>query len=133
VYSSRAGESALKQAGAPLDMIWDGTTATFPSFIVALCIRAAEARWDATDGTGIMHYTIGGKALKLLEDYAQITEADLEAERIARTNPRAIQNAKCFYKAIKSSISGYKRSHICASDHPRHRWSDPCLSHLLSL
>jgi hypothetical protein len=104
--SSRAGESAFKQAGAPLDTIWDGTTATFPSFIVALRIRAAEARWDATDGTGIMHYTIGGKALKLLEDYSQITEADLEAERVARTNPRAIQNAKCFYKAIKSSISG---------------------------
>jgi hypothetical protein len=104
--SSRAGESAFKLASAPLDTTWDGTTATFPAFIVSLRIRATEARWNATDGTGIMTYTVGGRALNLLDNYSQITKADLEAARASRTNPRAIQNSKCFYSAMKSSIIG---------------------------
>ena len=52
--SSRSGESAFKIARESLDTTWDGTTANFPAFIVALRIRATEARWDATHETGIL-------------------------------------------------------------------------------
>lgn len=104
--SSRSGESALKLASAPLDATWDGTTANFPAFVVALRIRATEARWNAPDDTGILTFEKNGQTINLLDAYSNLTEADLEAARTTRTNARAIQNSRCFYKAIKESCTG---------------------------
>ena len=38
--ASRSGIQSYTDMAAPLDEIWDGTVATFPSFVVSLRLRA---------------------------------------------------------------------------------------------
>ena len=65
--SSRSGKSAFKTPSAALDTKWDGATANFPAFVVSLRIRATEARWNATDATGILTYHKNGNTINLLD------------------------------------------------------------------
>ena len=100
--SSRAGSTAFANASSALDETWDGTVANFPSFLIALRIRANEVRWDVAGDTGII--TIAGT--NLLTHYHSTTDAAIANAYAARTNDRAIQNSKAMYKCIKASISG---------------------------
>lgn len=104
--SSRAGSYAFATASAALDELWDGTIEKFPAFIISLRVRASEVRWNAAAPQGIMSYTVNATACNLLTEYHSIPEADLEAARLARADPRAIQNSKALYKCLKSSITG---------------------------
>jgi hypothetical protein len=104
--SSRAGSTAYATASSALDETWDGMPDTLPSFVVCLRIRSAEVKWDAPDHHGILTYGTHD----LLTAHHSVTEATLEAARIARTDSRAIQNAKSMYECLKKSISGDLRS-----------------------
>ena len=100
--ASRAGSSAFNDASAPLDVTWDGTPDTFPSFIISLRIRAAECNWNAPAPQGII--SIGTR--NLLTDYHSVPLADVTAATANRTDPRAIQNNRALYRALKASILG---------------------------
>jgi hypothetical protein len=104
--STRAGSNAYITASAPLDVIWDGTIEKFPSFLIALRIRASETNWGAAAPQGILVYAISGADQHLFDNYDVFTDAILEAARVARTNDRAIQNARTLYKCLKTSIGG---------------------------
>jgi hypothetical protein len=49
-------------------------------------------------------------AHNLLTGHHNISDADLETARTARTDPRALQNAKAVYKCLKKSVTGNLRS-----------------------
>ena len=106
--ASRSGFQAYKDMSAPLDEIWDGTVAAFPSFVVSLRLRAEEGKWNAASPHGIL--TVDGQ--DILKDYHSITDTQVEAAQVARIDTRAIQNAACMYKCIKSSIKGDIRDTI---------------------
>lgn len=118
--SSRSGSSAYATVSSPLDTVWNGDTATFPSFVVALRIRAKEGKWDAAgtvdpvtnittpNPTNILQ--IGGK--NILTEYHSISDTEIETAATARTNDRAIQNSKAMFSCIKLSIDGDVKSTI---------------------
>ena len=106
--STRSGFQAYTDMSAPLEEMWDVTVATFPSFVVALRLRAEEGNWNAPSPHGIL--TIDDK--DVLKEYHSITDTQVETAQKARTNTRAIQNATCMYKCIKSSIKGDIRDTI---------------------
>ena len=106
--ASRSGFQAYTDMSSPLEEMWDGTVATFPSFVVALRLRAEEGNWNAASPHGIL--TIDKK--DVLKEYHSITDTQVETAQKARTNTRAIQNATCMYKCIKSSIKGDIRDTI---------------------
>ena len=100
--SSRAGASAYQLSSSPLDELWDGTVASFPSMVLSLCLRFRECRWNASSPQGILK--VGGQ--DILTNYHSITNANIETARTNRTNSRAIQNSKAMFRCLKSSIKG---------------------------
>ena len=105
---SRAGATAFTQVCAALDTKWDGTSLVFPSFLTALRIRAREAGWDKAGNTGICN--IG--AHNIFTHYHHLSATDTDAARVARVDPRAIQNSQAMYRTLKSSITGTLSSSI---------------------
>ena len=114
--SSRAGSQAFATACMVLDDTWDGTADAFPTFVVALRVRAREVNWGAPTPYGIL--TIGATqadqnnnipafaGYNLLTDYHNITQTQLTTAFNNRTNDRAIQNSKAMYRCLKASITG---------------------------
>ena len=100
--NSRAGLEAYKRMSSALPVKWDGTTTSFPDFLVVLTSRSQEARWNSPGASGIL--TING--LQLLTDYSNISEAELETARTARTDARALQNSKAMFLCLVSSMHG---------------------------
>ena len=99
--TTRAGDCEFKDISKPFDTIWDSTAQTYPSFSSNLARRANYEVWDRAAPHGILN--VNGK--DVLEDSKYITEADLIAARIARTNHRAKQNCKSLFKCLESSIT----------------------------
>ena len=100
--STRSGSLAYAQVSSQLDTVWNGDVSSFTSFMVSLRVRAREGKWGKAGDEGILE--LGGK--NILTKYHSITDADIEATRVTRTNNRAIQNCKAMYNCIKSSITG---------------------------
>ena len=100
--STRQGSQVYNDSSALLDETWDGSVATFPSFIVSLQLRASEANWNAAAPHGIL--TVDDK--DILNEYHSVTEEKVKDARTARTDSRAQQNARAMFKCIKSSIEG---------------------------
>ena len=92
--ASRLGSQAYADVSAPLDDIWDGKVNTFPSFVVALSLRAEEDKWNAASPNGILD--INGE--NMLTEYHSITEIDIATSCTNRTNNRAIQNARAMFQ-----------------------------------
>jgi hypothetical protein len=114
--SSRAGSLAYTTACSPLELKWDGTINKFPSFLIALRVRASEVNWGAPAPQGILAYTVGGTVRNLFTDHYSISEADLEAARAARTDDRAVQNSRTLFKCLKHSIEGDLRATLFDQD-----------------
>ena len=106
--ATRSGSQAYNDASAPLDEEWNGDVSTFPSFVVALRLRASEAKWDATAPYGILQ--INGS--NILTNYHSITEVEITNALTNRTDNRAIQNSRAMFQCIKSSIKGSLRDTI---------------------
>ena len=107
--STRLGSQAYSDISSPLDEVWDGSVNTFPSFIVALTIRAKESKWNAAAPYGILQVD-GHNAIT---DYHTINETQITDARTARIDNRAIQNTKAMFKCVKSSIKGDRALTIC--------------------
>ena len=112
--STRSGSSAYAKASSPLTEKWDGSIDKFPNFIVALMSRASESKWDATAPHGILTYVITGVNKNILTEHHSIPLTDIEAARTTRLDPRAIQNARCFYFCIKDTLEGDIRDIVYA-------------------
>ena len=114
--SSRAGSLAFATACSALDDEWDGTTETFPPFLISLKIRAAEVGWNAAGDSGILRFETGPanapQILHLLDSYYSLDENVIETARTNRTNNRAIQNSRAMYKCLKNSITGDLKSTV---------------------
>lgn len=117
--SNRVGNEAYNNAKAALNQTWDGTTAGFPEFLLSIRMRADDAKWDAPSPHGITHVPTGATDAQgnpvtahLLTEYHLITDAMVTAANTARTDPRAIQNSRAFYHALKSSITGNLRTTV---------------------
>ena len=102
VLSSRSGSMAYERIFTPFDDIWDGEVAKFPSFVTELRIRAAEGKWNLDAEPDILKFG----TQNILTDYQSISDADIEAARVARTSDCALQNALSIFTCIKSSIKG---------------------------
>ena len=70
--------------------------------------RKSDAQWNAASP----HGTLDVLRHDILTDYHTITAAEIESVRLARTNNRAIQNARTMYHCIKASIKGSVRDTI---------------------
>ena len=103
---TQSGSSAYNTISSPLDQLWDGAVESFPSFLVALRIRAKQGKWNATGDKVILTIDVDGKNKELLTEYYSITDGAIEIARAARTNVRAKQNSKAMYSCLKSSITG---------------------------
>ena len=66
---TRSGSSAYSTISSPLDQLWDGAVESFPSFLVALRIRAKQGKWNATGPEGILTINVDGKDKQLLTEY----------------------------------------------------------------
>ena len=73
----------------PLPQTWDGNTASFPTFIINLRLRAIKAKWHATGTSGIL--TVDGK--NIFTSFHSITKENIELARMNRTNNRAIHTS----------------------------------------
>ena len=104
--ASRAGSTAMQDASAILDDTWDGTVSAMPAFITSLKKRSQMAKWNAPDPNRILTYSINNVDHSLLSDFHDIPLSDLEAARIARTDPRAIQNSRAMYYCLSKSLDG---------------------------
>jgi len=100
--SSRSGSMAYERISAPLDKAWEGEVSKFPSFVTELRIRATEGKWDLDVDPGILKF--GNK--NILTDYHSISDADIEAARVARTSDRALQNATSMFNCTKTTVKG---------------------------
>ena len=106
--STRSGMQAFEEISKPLIDKWDGSIATFPTFIINLKLRANKGRWNATGDTGITRINNN----EIFTAYHSISDLEIETARINRTNPRAVQNSKALYRCIESSITGDVRTTI---------------------
>ena len=97
--STRSGENAFKQMCEPLSHRWDGSPNYFSLFIAALELRST-IHWNDATNNGIMK--VVGK--DLLTKYHDITDANITAACIGRTDNRALQNARALFKCLKSSV-----------------------------
>ena len=115
---TRSGMEAYEKMVEPLSQVWDGTPASFPTFIMNLRLRASKSKWNATGPSGIMD--VDGN--NILTSYHSIVDAQVESARSARVNPRAIQNSKALYHCLESSISGPVKTTIFtqAENIPKH-------------
>ena len=75
--STRIGSKTFSEACAPLEQKWGGSVQNFPSFVVSLRLRAAEANWNAPAHHGIVK--IGTN--DILTDYHSVTDNETEALR----------------------------------------------------
>ena len=79
--STRAGSSAYTTISASLDNLKDGNVSTFPSFIVELCLRAEEGKWNTAAPQVILEIdtTFAGAVVSvtknILTDYHSVTDA----------------------------------------------------------
>lgn len=117
--SNRVGNEAYNNAKAILKQTWDGTTSGFPEFLLAIRMRADDAKWDTPPPHGILRLPTGATNAQgqpvtahLFTEYHLITDAMVTAAKTNRTNPRAIQNSRALYHALKSSITGNLRTTI---------------------
>jgi hypothetical protein len=110
--SSRAGSSAFEKACSPLSDKWDGSVEKLPNFIISLQTRATECKWDAPAPNGILLFSVNGNNRNVLTEYHSIPLTNIEAAYAARTNDRAIQNARCFYHCVKATLEGDIRETI---------------------
>ena len=106
--NTRLGSQAYSDIAAPLDEVWNGDVSTFPSFIVALTLRAKKGKWNAAPPHGILE--INGH--NILTEYHSTTDAEIATARTGRVNNRAIQNSKAMFECISSSIEGDVRNTI---------------------
>ena len=72
--SSRAGACTYQLSSSPLDKLWDGAVASFPSFVVSLRARARQGIWNTSAPQGILE--IGGQ--EILTNYYSITHTEIE-------------------------------------------------------
>ena len=99
--STCAGSSAFTLASAHLDVTWDGSTATFPTFVIALHVCSSKACWDAPTPHGI---TINMP--NILTDYHHNSMAHIEMAFVAHTTPCTIQNTYAMYMTLCHSLVG---------------------------
>ena len=113
--STRAGSTAYSTISAPLDEVWDGHVATFPSFIVALRLRGEEGKWNAAAPQGILTFpsATAGVTNNILTDYHSVTDTQITTARAARVDQRAIQIAKAMFNCIKSWEYAYSFRWYC--------------------
>jgi hypothetical protein len=110
---TRIGSSAWEKACAPLDVKWDGTIDKLPAFIIALKTRGLAAKWNAPAPNGVLSYSVpstiaGAPAIdrSILTEYHSIPMNVITDAATARTDDRAIQNARAFFCCLRDSIEG---------------------------
>ena len=110
--NARSGSNAYNTISSPLDQLWDGAVESFPSFLVAVRVRAKQGKWNATAPEGISTIDVDDKNENLLTEYHSVTDTAIEAARVARLNTHAMQNSKAMYACLKSSITGSIKNSI---------------------
>ena len=106
--TTRSCDCAFEDISNTLDTIWYGMAQTFPYFSSSLTRRANDGEWDRVIPQGILK--VNGK--NVFEGSQSITEEGIFTARIARTDPRSIQNYKASFKCLKSSITPLAKSTI---------------------
>ena len=96
------GENAFPDMSEGLKDSWDGTVASFPSFVLKLRLRVTKGKWNNAAPRGGL--TIN--AYNLLTDYHSIIDAQITTERAVRADNYVIQNFRAMLNCIKASISG---------------------------
>ena len=102
----RSGLTAYEQACAPLKTKWDGSADEYPTLLIELRDKARDCKWDAPGDTGITTIPQAGNNFNILYNHHGLTTASIDAAYLARTNDRAVQNARCMYKCLKGSLTG---------------------------
>lgn len=116
---NRVGNEAYNNSKSILSHTWDGTTEKFPEFLIAIRVRAKEAKRDAIAPHGIVQIPTGATnaqgqpiTANLFTEYHLLDDQMINNANAARTDPRAVQNARALYHALHSSITGNLRTTI---------------------
>ena len=82
--ASRHGSSLFRDGAQALASKFTGKVNALQLFLADLKTRAKTCRWDHPTH-GILSMTVAGTDYNLLEDYGKITDAQVEAARVAAT------------------------------------------------
>ena len=104
-------------------------------FLGDLKTRAKTCRWDHPTH-GILMVTAAGTEYNLLDDYGKITDAQVEAARVARNaadaSPRAKQNSQMMYECLMASITEEAKSALTSRDQEFHKDGPSLFHHVVS-
>jgi hypothetical protein len=79
--TSKVGQSLFQEGSKPLDAKFSGKPEELFVFIADLKCHTQECYWNSA-AHGILTITVNGKDLNLLDNYGQLTAANVEAARV---------------------------------------------------
>ena len=104
-------------------------------FLADLKTRAKTCRWDHPTH-GIITVAAAGTEYNLLNDYGKITDAQVEAARVARNtadaSPRAKQNSQMMYECLMASITEEAKLALASRDQEFHEDGPSLFYHVVS-
>ena len=104
-------------------------------FLADLKTRAKTCCWDHPTH-GILTVVGTGMEFNLLDDYGKITDAQVEAARVARNatdaSPQAKQNSQMMYECLMASITEEAKSALASRDQEFHEDGPSLFHHVVS-
>ena len=104
-------------------------------FLADLKTRAKTCRWDHPTH-GILMVVGTGTEYNLLNDYGEITDAQVKAARVARNavdaSPRAKQNSQMMYGCLMASITEEAKLALASRDQEFHQDGPALFHHVVS-
>ena len=129
------GSGLFRDGAQALASKFTGKVNALQLFLADLKTRAKTCRWDHPTH-GILTVTAAGTNYNLLDDYGKITDAQVEAARVAcnaaDASPRAKQNSQMMYECLMASITEEAKSALASRDQEFHEDGPSLFHHVVS-
>ena len=133
--ASRHGSSLFRDGAQALASKFTGKVNALQLFLADLKTRAKTCRCDHPTH-GILTAVAAGTKYNLLDDYGKITDAQVEAARVARNaadaSPRAKQNSQMMYECLMASITEEAKSALASRNQEFHEDGPSLFHHVVS-
>ena len=133
--ASRHRSSQFRNGAQALASKFTGKVNALQLFLANLKTRAKTCRWDHPTH-GILTMVVAGTEYNLLDDYAKITDAQVEAARAAHnaadTSPRAKQISQMMYECLMASIPEEAKLALVSRDQEFHEDGPSLFYHVVS-
>ena len=133
--ASRHRSSLFRDGAQALASKFTRKVNTLQLFLADLKTRAKTCRWDHPTH-GILTVAAADTEYNLLNDYSKITDAQVEAARVARNtadvSPRAKQNSQMMYECLMASITEEAKLALASRDQEFHEDGPSLFYHVVS-